>query len=259
MKMFLSIIFTLVTLNNASALIIRGEESKNHFIHVKQIENTEKYYFLECTGRNSNLKCESFFSVPQYFSKEDILEMVDEKRTDRNISIAADIAIILVSLPFNAYRLGYTAGRAYYGSLGYSLEGVGTASGVVSVATITPAGTSSLFIFDVLDPRTHGDIASALEASVSANSYDANTRDYEGINYRNTTIYSSDSDVPSKHIILEEDPVVKVNNLSTDQIVKSIKAMIKQDLIKKSHTEYEMITGEEHPVQRLLNKDFKSL
>lgn len=222
----LALIFTFA---KAHALRVQGAETPNHSIKISAAEDSDKLIFEECKIQNAVETCKDFFPEKYAFDKNDIVDMVQQKNNEGHGTVALDAALIIVSLPFNAYRIGYVAGRYYYVKLlGYSAEGVGTVSGIVAMGAIPAATVPNIMIFDVLDPRTHYDIADSLEHAIS----DSTSTD-------TTEVYT--------------EPTVKLNNLETYQIVNSYKRLLRSKLKEQGITEMKRLYHVT-PAQRLLSK-----
>ena len=259
MKMLLSIILTLITLTNASALIIKGEDSENHFLQIKQIPNSEKFTFLECRGDILKAACKPL--IEKYhiaLDPEEIVYMAQKKKWDSAKTVVADAALIY-NLPFLIYHAAFYGSRAYVARymVGYSVDGVGSVSGSIAMITTAPIVISSPAIFDLLDPSVHNDLGNALKASVDNDSDFDLIREYEGINLEiGYEIDSKSTDINPNSKPKATEKVVTIDDLSTKDIIKSYTKLISMILSCRERGKNCSIEDQSNltPVQKLLKK-----
>lgn len=220
----LALIFTFA---KAHALRVQGAETPNHSIKISAAKDSDKLIFEECKIENTVETCKDFFPEKYAFDKADIVDMIQQKKYEGHGTVVLDAILIVVSYPFNAYRIGNAVGKYYYVKrLGYSAEGVGTVSGILAGAAIPTSTLPNLFLFDILDPYTHYDIADSLEAAIMENKNDA---------------------LPAK------DSSVTIDDLDTYQIVNSYKRLLRSKLKEQGITDMKKLYHIT-PAQRLLSK-----
>tara|TARA_Y100000782_G_scaffold113618_1_gene147041 strand:- start:278671 stop:279336 length:666 start_codon:yes stop_codon:yes gene_type:complete len=188
---------------NASALIIRGEDSYEHFLIAEEVG--EEIHFLECEGSYEDYLCDSFFQVPVTFTKDEIRMMASDKKVDAYLALVADVGIAAAAIvfPFIAAKLEI----AYYaGVLGYSTEGLGAASAIAGAGTSAVGAPASMISFDVLDPFVHRDLSLSLSAIID----EADYGDLDDIEARETQV----------------DREVTVEDVTTAQVKKSFKKLL---------------------------------
>lgn len=165
------IVFILLFSQLTQAVVIKGEDSSDHFIVTEELNG--KYTFLECYGSLDNYveqRCSSVFATPQFFSKEEIESMAFKKGLHALGAAGADIGIAVASVFFAVAAAKVEIAWAI--SAGYSLEGgVGAVSFIIGGAASTTTATTSMIVVDALDPFVHRDLGLALDSVIGEADY----------------------------------------------------------------------------------------
>ena len=206
---------------NASALVIKGEESSDHFVIAERLN--QDFYFLECKGSYQDYICDSFYEVPVTFSNNDIKMMASDKMVDAYLAVLADVGVVAaaVAFPFIAAKLEV----AYFsGVLGLSSEGVGAISAYAGAGAGAVGAPTSMISFDALDPFVHRDLSLSLSAII------------------NEVDFGELDDIDGKETELGLE--VTVEDVRTSQIIKSIKKLLKDHIEDNRALPHKIIFGE---------------
>lgn len=212
MKILLLTILLLSTA--ANALIIKGEESDNNFIQVREVG--DKYYFLNCEGSFKEYSCDGFYSIPMTFSAEEIRSMANDKDTDMYLAAGADVALIIAAfyvLPISAMN----AEIAWAVRHGHSLDGgVGGASALIALMGGGAAVTTAEIAIDSLDPFVHRDLSLSLSTIVGE------------------TDHGDLDDLDAIEVKLDQ--VVTIEDVTTSQVKKSFKKLLDEFVESRNYS-----------------------
>ncbi|MCO4754166.1 MAG: hypothetical protein KC478_06775 [Bacteriovoracaceae bacterium] len=228
-KLFVSILLSVFSLN-ASAIIIKGEDSRDHFLQVKTVG--EGFYFLECKGSLNNPTCDSFYPIPITFSKSEIEDMAYDKELDMYLAAGADVLIVLAAI--RAPMVAAQAEIAWAVSAGYSLEGIGATSALVTGISVTPGLASTTMLVDALDPFVHRDLSLSLDA-IAGNADFGDLDDLDAEDYGVERVLTIED--------VETSQVKKSFTKLLDELIRERGEELPQDIIfgRKDSLKYERI------------------